>query len=73
MQNFNYIWEGILVGVGLQNKSIEKVTNEIGEGDKYHVANSLALFHKTMIRFYKIVKQIFEVFYIIYRVKHRKK
>lgn len=71
IQNFNYTWEAILVGVGLQHKTIEQVTTEIGEGDKYNVSNSLALFHKAMIRFYKISKQIFEVniHYIIeYRI-----
>lgn len=69
IQNFNYTWEAILVGVGLQHKTIEKVTSEIGEGDKYNVSNSLALFHKAMIRFFKISKQIYEVIiYLILRV-----
>lgn len=61
IQNFNYTWEAILVGLGLQHKTIEKVTAEIGEGDKYNVSNSLALFHKAMIRLFKIAKQIIEV------------
>jgi N-acetyltransferase 10 len=60
-RSFNYLWEAILVGVGLQFKSIERVTNEIGEGDRYNISNSLALFHKSMIRFYKICKKIYEV------------
>lgn len=64
IQNFNYTWEAILVGVGLQHKTIEQVTSEIGEGDKYNVSNSLALFHKAMIRLFKIAKQIYEVFII---------
>lgn len=32
IQNFNYTWEAILVGVGLQHKTIEQVTSEIGDG-----------------------------------------
>ena len=60
IQTFNYTWEAILVGVGLQHKTIEEVTKEIGE-DNYTISNSLALFHKAMIKFYKISKQIYEV------------
>ena len=66
IQNFNYTWEAILVGIGLQHKTIEQVTAEIGEGDKYNVSNSLALFHKAMIRLFKIAKQIYEVIYHLY-------
>lgn len=61
VQNFNYTWEAILVGVGLQHKPIEVVTSEIGEGERYTISNSLALFQKALIRFYKIAKQIYEV------------
>jgi N-acetyltransferase 10 len=61
VQNFNYTWEAILVGVGLQCKTIDKVTAELWEDDKYNVSNSLALFHKAMIRLFKISKQIYEV------------
>ena len=37
------------------------MTKQLGEGDNYTISNSLALFHKAMIKLYKISKQIYEV------------
>jgi len=55
-----YINQVLLVGIGLQHKSVEEVCKEVPDLD---TRNALAIFQKTMIKFNKITQRIFEVFY----------
>lgn len=62
--SLGYINQVLLVGIGLQYKSIEEVCKEVNDLD---TRNALAIFQKTMIKFNKISQRIFEVFYKLFK------
>ena len=57
----SYQWEAILVGVGLQQKSLTETRKEMKDKDNSELSEDTvrSLFHKLMARFYKMVSQIY--------------